>query len=147
MPLELGPAFVFLLFFALTWVSFSHNQTKMVKAADYPQAANADYLRTPMSVIKSPMRNGTPHLVRRTPLKDMGNNMNLKSYEQTPDMKENRRLSINRSISHDDCEVVVPASERRLSVTSYSLNEDALRESSMFTPHPARKNLSNMLSP
>ncbi len=37
-----------------------------------------------------------------------------------------------------------------MSVTSYSLNEDALRESSYFTPHPATKakrNLAAMLSP
>ena len=127
-------------FFALTWVSFSHNQQDAAKV-DY--AVN-DSMKTPLSVLKSPMRNFTPrqNLVRRTPLKDVANSL---CYDQTPDVKSKTKKRL--SLSQDDCEAMPPPSERRLSVTSYSLNEDALRESSYFTPHPVKRSVSNMLSP
>ncbi|QDZ20824.1 hypothetical protein HOP50_04g33450 [Chloropicon primus] len=139
-------------FFALTWVSFSHNHNLENVKGDSHVVNNGGILRqssdqlnpqTPLSVMKSPYNLYTPNkgggnLTHRTPMKDVGNSMTL---EQTPDAKAKSRLSLSR----DDCEAVVPASERRLSVTSYSLNEEALRESSYFTPHPAKK--LSMMSP
>ena len=129
-------------FFTLTWVSFTHNQRNAARVEE--AVARGGNPQTPLSVIKSPYCAYTPmkkasSLVHRTPMKDVGNTL---TPEQTPaDAKAKTRLSI----SQDD---FVPPSERRLSVTSYSLNEEALRESSYFTPHPnTRKNLSTMLSP
>ena len=132
-------------FFALTWVSFSHNQRLWSTGDAYAVNNGGGCPQTPLSVIKSPLY--TPGkgnaLVHRTPMRDLGNSLTL---EQTPDQKAKSKSRL--SLSRDDCEAIVPASERRLSVTSYSLNEDALRESSYFTPHP-KKNLGAqmMMSP
>lgn len=146
-------------FFALTWVSFSHNQHHHEEKTMKVEFASNDANRTPLSVMKSPLNQFTPRhnsLNHRTPMKDIGNALAYDYGGNTPvgggDTLQGK-VKGRLSISQDDCEFqVVPlASERRLSVTSYSLNDDALRESTMaFTPHPngAKKNLASvMMSP
>ena len=140
-------------FFALTWVSFSHNDQNegdygQTVANHAQQGNNQNCPQTPLSVMKSPMSTFTPRqnggLVHRTPMRDLGNSLAL---DQTPEKSKSKHQG-RLSMSRDDCEAgIPPPSERRLSVTSYSLNEEALRESSYFTPHPLKKSLSSMLSP
>lgn len=149
-------------FFAATWVSFNRGcednngqGIAYVASHDHAHAHGGAGYNDHVAVIISPgnRKNGMmspfPVPVRsnsaRTPLKEMINTPMTST--TTPDLKQ-RSVNRNRmSLSQDDGDLYVPhASVRRTSLTSFSLNDDALRES-LYTPHPGSRRESRMFSP